>query len=124
MALAGARPPAVLTTGEPRYRRGKQSYVLSEGGGLLDWRSVLGGQGLYGHEVVPVDGAYVPVQSKLVVGAVGAEGTAVRALSRVGGQVVLQALAAVAARDELAAHCADQDLTLTPNTLPAVNPAL
>lgn len=51
-----------------------------------------------------MDSAYVAVQGKLVVGAVGAEGAAVRALSRVGGQVVLKALAAVAARDELAAH--------------------
>lgn len=51
-----------------------------------------------------MDGAYVAVQGKLVVGAVRAEGTSVRPLSRVGGQVVSQALTAVAARDELAAH--------------------
>ena len=62
------------------------------------------GQMIKGHKVVLVDGAHMAVQGKLVVGAVGAEGASVRPLSRVRRQVVPQALAAVAARDELAAH--------------------
>ena len=62
------------------------------------------GQRIKGHKLGSVDGAHVAVQCKLVVGAVWAEGASVRPLSRMGRQVVPQALAAVAARDELAAH--------------------